>query len=216
MTATDRVPTSGTWRQAVRIAGLLDVILAGGFLTVMMLGGAMAPGYLIGDSAISDLGVIRETAYLFNGSLVAVGVLQAAASILYFGVHGRRLILGVSLVAAFAATGVGLVPLDRGGLHGLFALLAFLAFNLQALVTAPLVRHPLRAISWLAGISGLAFLVLMAIGDAGNAAVLGPIGHGGVERMIVYPPLLWLMALGGYLMAGDTTEAKVVTARRIT
>lgn len=207
MTATQRVPKSVTWRQDVRIAGLLYVALAGGFLTVMMLGGAMAPGYLIGDSAISDLGVIRETAYLFNGSLVVVGVLQAAASILYYGVHRRRLILGVSLVAAFAATGVGLMPLDRGGPHSVFALLAFLAFNLQAIVTAPVVRYPLRALSWLAGVIGLAFLVVMVIGDTGDAAALGPIGHGGVERMIVYPALLWLMALGGYLMASDTTES---------
>ena len=62
--------------------------------------------------------------------------------------------------------------------------------------------------AWLAGVSGLAFLVVMIIGDAGDAASLGPIGHGGVERMIVYPPLLWLRALGGYLMASDTTEAR--------
>jgi hypothetical membrane protein len=205
MTAPLRRAKGVTWGRDLRIPGLLYVVLAGGFLTVMMLGGTMAPGYLIGDSAISDLGVIRETADLFKGSLVVVGVLQAAASILYFGVHRRRLILGVSLVAAFGATGVGLVPLDRGGLHSVFALLAFLAFNLQAIVTAPVVRYPLRALSWLAGVIGLAFLVVMVIGDTGDAAALGPIGHGGVERMIVYPALLWLMALGGYLMASDTT-----------
>jgi hypothetical membrane protein len=206
MTATHRRAEGATWRRDLRIPGLLYVILAGGLLTVMMLGGTMAPDYLIGESAISDLGVIPETASLFNGSLVVVGVLQAVASSLYFSVH-RRLILVVSLVAAFGATGVGLVPLDRGGLHGLFALLAFLAFNLQAIVTAPVVRSPLRAICWLAGVSGLAFLVVMVVGDAFDAAALGPIGHGGVERMIVYPPLLWLLALGDYLMATDTTEA---------
>ncbi len=29
----------------------------------------------------------------------------------------------------------------------------------------------------------------------------GPIGHGGAERMIVYPVMLWLVAFGGYLLA---------------
>jgi hypothetical protein len=28
-------------------------------------------------------------------------------------------------------------------------------------------------------------------------------GHGGAERMIVYPVMLWLMAFGGYLMASE-------------
>ena len=197
MTAPLRRAKGVTWGRDLRIPGLLYVVLAGGFLTVMMLGGTMAPDYVIGESAISDLGVIHETAYLFNGSLVVVGVLQAVAASLYFSVHRRRLILVVSLVAAFGATGVGLVPLDRGGLHGLFALFAFLAFNLQAIVTAPVVRSPLRAICWLAGVSGLTFLVVIVAGDAGDAAALGAIGHGGVERKIAYPPLLWLMALGG-------------------
>jgi hypothetical protein len=48
---------------------------------------------------------------------------------------------------------------------------------------------------------GFVFVVLMVIGDSGNAAAFGPIGHGGTERMIVYPAMLWMLALGGYLMA---------------
>jgi hypothetical protein len=40
-----------------------------------------------------------------------------------------------------------------------------------------------------------------AIGDSGNATVFGPYGHGGSARMIAYPMMLWLVALGGYLMA---------------
>jgi hypothetical protein len=59
----------------------------------------------------------------------------------------------------------------------------------------------MRAVSVLAGLVGLAFVVVMVIGDAGNTAIFGPIGHGGAERMIVYPAMLWMMAFGGYLMA---------------
>ncbi|MFC7028904.1 hypothetical protein ACFQJ5_16930 [Halomicroarcula sp. GCM10025324] len=40
----------------------------------------------------------------------------------------------------------------------------------------------------------------MALGDAGNATAFGAIGHGGTERMIVYPVMLWLVAFGGYLL----------------
>jgi hypothetical protein len=37
----------------------------------------------------------------------------------------------------------------------------------------------------------------MVIGDSGNTGVFGPIGHGGTERMIAYPAMLWLLAFSG-------------------
>jgi hypothetical membrane protein len=199
---------SGRWLGDGRLPGLLFFTLAAWFLTVVMLGGAMAPGYVIGPSAISDLGVIDESALLFNLTLVGVGVLEALAGILYFRIHRRTAALAVALVAAAGAIGAGLVPLDQGAVHGISALVAFLAFNLQPLVVARLVSQPLRALSWLAGIVGLAFVVLMVIGDAGNEAVFGPIGHGGAERLIVYPALLWLLALGGYLMGAKAPPSE--------
>jgi hypothetical protein len=60
----------------------------------------------------------------------------------------------------------------------------------------------MRWISLLAGIVGLGYVVLMVVGDAGNAWVFGAIGHGGSERMIAYPAMLWLLAFSGYLSAG--------------
>jgi hypothetical protein len=78
---------------------------------------------------------------------------------------------------------------------------AFLFFNIQAIASGTIVDGPMRAVSFLAGIVGFVFVVIMVIGDAGNTAVFGPIGHGGAERMIVYPAMLWMMAFGGYLMA---------------
>jgi hypothetical protein len=64
----------------------------------------------------------------------------------------------------------------------------------------------MRALGFIAGAVGLVYTVLMVIGDSGNTAVFGPYGHGGSERMIAYPVMAWLIALGGYLMAGRTAE----------
>lgn len=184
-----------------RIPGVLLFILAGQFMTVIMLAASMAPGYDLNTAAISDLGVIAQTALLFNASLVAVGALNIASGYAYYRAHGRGWILALYLVAGVGALGAGLVPLNASGMHGLFALFAFLFFNLQAIATGTLVTGPMRVISFVAGLAGLAFVVLMVIGDAGNTAVFGAIGHGGAERMIVYPPMLWMLAFGGYLMA---------------
>lgn len=191
-----------------RLAGGLFALLAAQFMTVIMLASAMAPGYDFNGAAISDLGVINETALLFNTSLVAVGLLNVVGGYLFYRTHGKRWLLGLFVLAGFGAAGAGLFPLDTGGIHSLFALVAFLCFNLQALASVTTVEGVMKPLSALAGILGLAFLVVMAIGDGGNAAVFGPIGHNGTERMIVYPVMFWLLTLGGYLMGQSRRPAR--------
>ena len=194
---------SGGYR---RLAGVILFVLAAQFMTVIMLAASIAPAYDISGAAISDLGVIHETALLFNASLIAVGLLNIAGGYLFYRSHGRPWVLALFVLAGIGALGAGLVPLDRGDLHSLFALAAFICFNLEAIAVGALLSGAMRSLSILAGLLGLAFVVLMVLGDGGNAAAFGPIGHGGTERMIVYPAMLWLMALGGYLMASGADE----------
>ena len=194
---------AGVRRDARKLAGGLLFVVGAQFMTAIMLAASMAPGYDLSGGAISDLGVIEETALLFNASLVATGLLTLAAGYVLYRYHRRPVVFAVFGAAGLGALGAGLVPLDRGDLHGLFALVAFLFFNLLPLAALGMVHGPMRAVSILAGVMGLAFVALMVVGDAGNPGVFGPIGHGGAERMIVYPAMLWLMAFGGYLMGQE-------------
>jgi hypothetical membrane protein len=193
-------------RSSLWVPGILLFVLAAGFMTVIMVATSMAPGYDVQGGAISDLGVIGETAALFNGALLAVGALNIASGYLLYRTHGRAWIFAIFLLAGLGAIGAGLVPLNTSGLHGIFALVAFVFFNLEALSCAALVTGPMRWVSAVAGLTGLAFVVLMVIGDAGNPGVFGPLGHGGAERMIVYPSMLWMMAFGGCLMAAPSLD----------
>jgi hypothetical membrane protein len=194
-----------------RRAGLAFGAIGAGFLTLLMLLAALRPGYDFRGGAISDLGTYPETALLFNAGLVVVAVVNLVGGYLFFRSHGSRVLLGVTALASVGAAGTGLFPLDASDLHGLFALLAFLFFNVQAVLSARHVAGLMRYVSVLAGALGLAFLVLMAIGDGGNAAAFLGFGHGGAERMIVYPVMLWLVAFGGYLL-GTTSDATVAPA----
>jgi hypothetical membrane protein len=171
-----------------------------------MLAAAMVPGYDFRAAAISDLGVLPETALLFNVSLVLVGVFNVLGGYFFFCIHGQRWLLALFALAGVGAVGAGLFPLDTGGLHGLAALLAFVFFNAQAIGSATRLGGVMRALAALAGGLGLVFVVLMTLGDGGNTAAFGPIGHGGTE-LIVYPVMLWLVAFGGYLLgeSGRTT-----------
>jgi hypothetical membrane protein len=190
----------GTPLEAGELAGAFFFVLAAQFVTVIMLAAAMVPGYDFRAAAISDLGVLPETALLFNGSLVVVGVLNLAGGYFFYRTHGKRWLLALFALAGVGAITAGLFPLDTGALHSLGALLAFVFFNVQALGSATRLHGAMRVLSVLAGGLGLVFVVLMVLGDAGTAAAFGPIGHGGTERMIVYPVMIWLIAFGGYLL----------------
>jgi hypothetical membrane protein len=178
-------------------------VLAAQFMLAMMLGAAMAPGYDFANGAISDLGAVPETAMMFNGALVVVGLLNIAGGLLMFRDRRAPWILALHAVASLGALGAAVFPLGVSALHGLFALVAFVGFNAQTLAGATMVRGFMRWIGVALGVLGFAYVVIMFFGDAGNIALFGPFGHGGSERLIVYPPMIWLMIYGGYLMGRD-------------
>jgi hypothetical membrane protein len=188
-------------RVDLRVPGAVLFTVGAAFLLVTMLAASIAPGYDFNGAAISDLGVIDETAAIFNSLLVVVGVLNALGGYLLYRSHGRAWILALFVLAGIGAAGAGLLPLSTGAPHSLFALLGFVCFNLEAIAIGTTLAVPMRALSFLAGATGLVFVVLMVVGDSGSQAAFGAIGHGGTERMIVYPAMLWLMALGGFLLA---------------
>lgn len=204
--STTKPTLSGRTIEPRTVAGVLFFALAAQFITVIMLTAAMVPGYDFRGGAISDLGVFAETALLFNSSLVLVGVLNLLGGYAFYRTHGKRWLLSLFALAGVGAIVAGLFPLDAGGLHTLGALLAFVFFNAQAVGTATEVTGFIRTLAVLAGTLGLVFVGLMIIGDAGTATAFGPIGHGGTERMIIYPVMLWLVAFGGYLLGTSEGE----------
>lgn len=189
-------------------AGWLLAIGAAQFLTILMLLEAIAPGYSMHDGAISDLGTIPETELWFALTLFAIGTTNLLAGwFLYRTWHDKRL-FAVFVLGSIGAMGAALVPLDNpSDLHGLFALLAFLFMNVEAILVGLKFKGGLRAASIVAGVLGLVFMVMMMLVDAESLDVSGSIGHGGVERMIVYPVLIWMVLIGGYLLAQPARSA---------
>lgn len=187
---------------AEQTAGYLLFLGGAQFMLIMMLLEAVAPGYSMHDNAISDLGTIPETALLFNISLVAIGVLNIVAGILLYKVLGDKITLAFFVLGGIGAVGAGLITLDSPlGMHGLFALLAFLFLNLEAIMIGLKLYGGPKVISIIAGVVGLVFLAVMILVDSGTIDPSGSIGHGGVERMIAYPALIWMIMFGGYLLA---------------
>ena len=49
---------------------------------------------------------------------------------------------------------------------------------------------------------GLAYLLFGPYGDSFG------LGHGGLERLLAYPVLVWCIGMGGYLMGGSVSTSK--------
>ncbi len=180
-----------------------------------MLGESIAPGYSMHENAISDLGIISETAALFTASLILVGVLNMIGAYFLFRASGKKSLLLVFVLAGIGAIGAGAISLDNPiGLHSLFALIAFLFFNAQAIACYTVTKGALRMISVGSGVIGLVFLMLMILGDIGLTGAFGVIGHGATERMIVYPAMIWMLSFSGYLMTvHDRLESEIGSSR---
>ena len=163
-------------------------------------------GYSTAGNALSDLGatpppdsvVEQPSATIFNMVMIVAGALILAAS--FCVQRGFRSFAAAVFLALFGlgVLGVGLFPGDRGNIHVLFALLAFIAGGVAAIVSWTIETAPFRYFSVVLGVVTLITVLLYFF--LCSSSPLAPLGDGGVERWVAYPTLLWVTGLGGHLM----------------
>lgn len=172
-------------------AGLLIFIGTVEFLLLMLIAEVLYPGYSVSRNYISDLGV-GPTAVIFNSSVIIMGLLLITSAVLIWGLS-RVFAVSIALTG-IGAVGVGIFPETIHPFHLIFALIAFLFASISSYPTIRISKSPGRVLWPILGTISLIALVLF-IGHA----YLG-LGPGGMERMIVYPDLIWAIALSAELM----------------
>jgi hypothetical membrane protein len=187
-----------------KAAGAL--LLVGGvqFVIALVIAEAVYPGYSVSANYISDLGVWGEpSALVFNPSIILFGLTVLASSYFIQKHFGNRLITVLLAVAGAGALGVGIFPEntfvvnDVSVIHSISALLAFVGGGATAIATYKITKPPFRYLSAILGAATLTATALFA--TTRDMGYLG-IGVGGMERMMAYPTLLWIISLGGYLL----------------
>ena len=96
--------------------------------------------------------------------------------------------------------GVGVFSETTPTLHWVVSLVAFLFGGLSAIASYKIEKAPKNYLSAVLGILTLTCLALFLSGQflgLGNFLGLGP---GGMERLVVYPAVLWAIGLGSYMM----------------
>lgn len=178
-----------------KLAGALLFIGATQFIVGMFLAEATYPGYSISENFISDLGV-GPSASVFNSSVFLLGLTAVVAAYLLQRAFGQLVVSVFFALAGAGAMGVGIFPesFGTGLVHTLASLVAFLFGGLAAIIAYKLEKPPLTYLSVVMGV-----IALLALGLFLGNYFLG-LGKGGMERMIAYPILLWVVGFGGYLM----------------
>ena len=201
------------------VDGVADTAIAG--VALLLTGGVSLLGIITAEAyhpdyattqEISDLGSTappnpvsyEPTATIFNGTMLASGALVLVAVYFLYRV-GRPRVLWLPLgVFGFGVFGVGVFPGDVTPWHGIFALLTFTSGGIAAVLAARATPKPFSAVSLLLGGFSLASLVYaLALGDSGPLAGLA---FGGIERWVVYPLLVWVTGLGGFLLGEDSVS----------
>ena len=184
-----------------KVAGAIIFIAVTQFVLGVIVSEALYPGYSISDNYISDLGV-GSSPMIFNSSVFLLGSLLIIGAYFLHRAFNFTVLTLTFVLTAIGAMGVGIFTKDAGTIHSIVALFFFLFSGLSAIFAVicshvhgfKLMKMPFSAIAVILGLMELGGFVLFLGG------IYFGLGVGGMQRMVLYPVLMWLVGFGGYLM----------------
>jgi len=197
------------------VAGTLFFIAATQFILCLIIAEAAYPGYSVAANYISDLGV-GPSAVVFNASVFLLGLLILAATYLQRHKPNFKTLNITLLLMAVGAMGVGVFTKNFTLAHGAVSSAAFFFAGLSAITSFKILPKPLSLMSIVLGAMTLTALALFSSGMLASGSMTSTtaydssfylgLGPGGMERMIVYPALMWLAAFGAHLITKQETQ----------
>ena len=191
------------------IAGVIFFIAVTQFTLGLTVSEALYPGYIVHDNYISDLG-IGPSALIFNSSAFLLGLLSLVATYFLRCFSGLRTVNRLLFLMAIGAMGVGVLTKNLTVAHGAVSSMAFFFGGLSAIASFKVLKKPLSLISITLGAMTITALALFSIGLIASGSFTNNVaydsifylglGPGGMERMIVYPLIIWLAGFAGHLL----------------
>ena len=192
-----------------KVAGTLFFIAVAQFILGIIIAEALYPGYSVHDNYISDLG-IGPSSMIFNSSAFLLGTLILVGAYFLRNISKFKVVSMLLFLMAVGAMSVGIFTENSRGVHGAAALIAFIFSGLSTIASFRILEKPLSLVSAILGVVSLGALVLYLGGfitsgsltsnEALDSNLFLGLGPGGMERMIIYPALIWLAGFGGHLV----------------
>jgi hypothetical membrane protein len=197
------------------VAGVLLSLAGAAILLGFITAEALYPGiYTTHTNTVSHLGaseppnsvVLQPSAAIFDITMLVTGAMILAGAWFAYRALRRKAVLVPTALLGVGTLGVGVFPLTHPAPHTLFAFTAFLGGGIAVVLSSRVTTAPFRYLWMLLGTVALGATVL-ALDAFRTWAPMVELGEGGLERWIVYPIVLWLVAFGSYLMATPATPA---------
>jgi len=182
-------------------AGLLLVVGSIQWFFVVLISEGLYSGYVSSFHYVSTLGT-GQTANLYNASTFLLGVCVATASVLIHQFKPSRLFFALLLIAGLGALGLGVFPEDSRPMHGIVTPITLIFGGLAGAFAFKVQSRPLSYLSMVLGagsiVLGLLFIPYMGLAVESDVVYLG-FYKGTLERIVIYPLILWMMTLGSQL-----------------
>ncbi len=178
-----------------KITGFLCIFASVQFLLVMLYLESILPGFDRAKNVISDLGV-GSTALAFNFSIILTGVIVPLLAFLILK-SSKKLLPFIALVLfGVAIMCVGVFPTNIGALH---VTAAILTFALGPIICIGSFWYSKKPFSYLFVVLGLISILASTLY---HFNITFGVGSGFLERIIVYPLLIWGIAFGMQIVIG--------------
>jgi hypothetical membrane protein len=188
-----------------RIAGLLGFVGIVQFVLAVIICEAVYSGYSVGQQYISDLGnwsLAGNYAAIFNVSIIFAGILGFASAYFIQKAFKNRLFTSLLMISTVCNALIGVFAEDISmPMHGIFAIIGLFLGLGATFMTYKFVKSPL---SYAPLILGGVIIVAVILQGSGN--YLG-LGLGGIERLEIYPSLLWGLVFDAYLIGESSNTA---------
>jgi len=206
----------GSIDRTLKAAGALAFLGAAQWVLLVIVAQSRYPGYSTNQNYLSDLGatchagvtvtpcvIVSPSSFIWDSTLALMGLLSLVSAVLIYRasrIWGFSILFGIWGLGALIA---GVVPESLLSVHELGSLAAFVCGGIAAVVAFRLLTSPLKYFSLVLGIISLVSLIPVTLdGPFYRWNGIFGLGLGGIERMAVYPIIIWEIVFGAYLMSG--------------
>jgi len=191
------------------LAGALLFIAAAQYIMAILLAQAVYPNYSTSLNYISDLGVWGKPSAIIEDPSAILLSLLALISVYFIHHEFKSRVITASIVLAGSGYLLaGIFPENTFLVHGtpvihvIGGFTGFVFWSIAAIASYKIIRGPFKYFSVILGVVSL---VALALYFGARPSYLG-IGAGGMERMIIYPQLIWMIAIGVNFLSSSNKE----------
>ncbi len=178
------------------------------FMLLVSIAETLYPGYntrIYDLSSLADLPIHEPSATIFNITVFIAGLFILVASYLIYNRFRGKVFPALLGILGIGAMGVGIFPGYTGNIHTIFAMISFIFGSLALLTSFTILRDSL--LKYVIPVLGaIAFIDILLVIFLQEANPFMAFGIGGTERLIVYPVILGIIAMGGYLTGPVQSE----------